>query len=280
MSFAVGWSHLLLAAVVWIWISRRPKLGDRRLFRFFGAAAVVLCILTLQDALWFWRQAPLLQNVQLPWRLLGPVTICMALVIAQLGRLLSQAPRWRTLGIAGAMALLIVPNLSHLHSKQLVDVDLAFWTPQQLSMRGFETTTMAEATPRWMVGLPQYTPVAATVLSGDAEIRRPGRSPFSWSSPVIGKVPSTIEMTTAWFPGWEARVDGRPVPAGPGTPSGLITFQVPAGEHLVEVQYGRTAPEKIAAGISIAALILAIVVAWYAFRGSAGPDRGSACTPN
>src|SRR6185369_10156666 len=187
MSFAVGWSHLLLAAVVWIWISRRPKLGDRRLFRFFGAAAVVLCILTLQDALWFWRQAPLLQNVQLPWRLLGPVTICMALVIAQLGQLLYQAPRWRTLGIAGAMTLLIVPNLSHLHSKQLVDVDLAFWTPQQLSMRGFETTTMAEATPRWMVGLPQYTPVAATVLSGDAEIRRPGRSPFSWSSPVIGK---------------------------------------------------------------------------------------------
>ena len=280
MSFAVGWSHLLLAAVVWIWISRRPKLGDRRLFRFFGAAAVVLCILTLQDALWFWQHAPLLHNVQLPWRLLGPVAICMALVIAQLGRLLSQAPRWRALGIAGAMALLIVPNLSHLHSKQLVDVDLAFWTPEQLSMRGFETTTMAEATPRWMVGLPQYTPVAATVLSGDAEIRRPGRSPFSWSSPVSAKVRSTIEMTTAWFPGWEARVDGQPVPAGPGTPSGLITFQVPAGEHLVEVRYGRTAPEKIAAGISIAALILAIALAWAAFTGSAGPDRGSACRPN
>ena len=103
------------------------------------------------------------------------------------------------------MALLIVPNLSHLHSKQSVDVDLTFWTPQQLSMRGFETTTMAEATPRWMTGLPSYTPVAATVLSGDAEIRRPGRAPFSWSSPVTAKVPSTIEMNTAWFPGWEVR---------------------------------------------------------------------------
>ena len=87
--------------VVWIWISRRPKLGDRRLLRFFGAAALVLCILTLQDALWFWEQVPLLQNVQLPWRLLGPVAICMALVIAQLGRLLSRAPRWRALGIGG-----------------------------------------------------------------------------------------------------------------------------------------------------------------------------------
>ena len=200
MSFALGWSHLLLAAIVWIWISRKPGLADRGLFRFFGASAVVLCVLMLQDALWFWQQVPLLQNVQLPWRLLGPVAICIALVIAQLGRLLSHAPRWRNLGMAAALALLIVPNLSHMHPKQLVDVDLTFWTPEQLSLRGFETTTMAEASPRWMTGLPAYTPVAATVLSGDAEIRRPGRTPFDWSSPVIAKVPAPSKSTPPGFP--------------------------------------------------------------------------------
>ena len=158
--------------------AQTPEMGDRRILRFFAAAAVLLCILMLQDALWFWQQVPLLQNVQLPWRLLGPVSICLALVVAQLGRLLSQAPRWRTAGMTAAMAPLIVPNLSHLHSKQLVDVDLTFWTPQQLSLRGFETTSMAEVAPRWMAGLPAYTPVAATVLSGDAEIRPPRPHPI------------------------------------------------------------------------------------------------------
>jgi hypothetical protein len=259
MSFALGWSHVLLALVVWIWIARHPGLCDRRLLRFFGAAAVVLCVLMLQDALWFWEQVPLLQNVQLPWRLLGPVALCMALLIAPLGRLLPLAPCRRAAGMTAAMALLIVPNLSHLHSKQAVDVDLVFWTPEQLSVRGFETTTMAEVTPRWMVGLPAYTPVAATVVSGDAEIRQPSRTPFSWSSPVRAKVSSAIEMNTAWFPGWEVRVDGQPVPAGPGA-SGLITFQVPWGEHIVDVQYARTPVEKAAVGISLAALILALVL--------------------
>jgi hypothetical protein len=258
MSFALGWSHLLLVAVVWIWMTRNPNPVDRRLLRFFGAAAVVLSILMLQDALWFWEQVPLLQNVQLPWRLLGPVAICLAMPIAALGPLLWAMPRQRAVWMAAAMALLIVPNLSHLHSKQLVDVDLSFWTPQQLSLRGFETTTMAEVTPRWMAGLPAYTPVATTVLSGDAEFRRPGRTPFSWSSPVSSKVASTIEMQTAWFPGWEVNVDGLRVPAGPGTPSGLITFQVPPGEHVVDVGYGRTPAEKTAAGVSMAALIVAI----------------------
>jgi Dolichyl-phosphate-mannose-protein mannosyltransferase len=267
MSFALGWSHLVLIVLVWIWISRNPASVRNvpvRLLRFFGIAAVLLCILTLQDALWFWEQVPLLQNVQLPWRLLGPVAICMALLIAPLGPLLSQMPRWRTLGMTAAMALLILPNLSHLHTKQPVDVDLTFWTPQQLSIRGFETTTMGEVTPRWMPGLPSYTPFAATVLSGNAEIRSPGRTPFLWSSLVTAKVASTIEMNTAWFPGWEVRIDRLLVPAGPGTPSGLITFQLPAGEHLVEVQYGRTEAEKVALRISMASLLVALILAGIA----------------
>jgi hypothetical protein len=99
------------------------------------------------------------------------------------------------------------------------------------------------------------------VLSGDAQIARPGRTPFSWSSPVSARVASTIEIETAWFPGWRVRVDGQPVTAGPGESSGLITFQLPAGEHTVNVEYGRTDTEKAAAGISLAALILALALA-------------------
>ena len=275
MSFAIGWSHLLLAAVAGTWLWRKPGLAERRVFGYFGGAAVVLCFLTLEDAAWFWQQVPLLQNVQLPWRLLGPVAVSMALLVAPLGRLLWQAPKWRAAGMAAALALLIVPNLSHLHTRQPVDVDLTFWTPQQLALRGFETTTMGEVSPRWMAGLPAYTPVAATVLAGDAQIGSNRRAPFDWRSPVHSNTASTIEMNTAWFPGWDVRVDGQAVRAGPGSPSGLITFQVPAGEHTVDVRYGRTPVEQAAAGITIAALLLALVLAWSANR-AAGRSRQDA----
>jgi uncharacterized membrane protein len=260
MSFSLGWSHLLLIAAVWIWMSRRPHLADRRLLRFFGISAIVLCVMMLQDALWFWEQVPLLQNVNLPWRLLGPVTICIAMLAAALSSLLPASGRWRTAIITGAMALLIVPNLSHLRPPRIADPDLHFWTPQQLSIRGYESTTMGEVTPRWIAGVPPYIPIAATVLTGDAEILRQERTPFAWTSPVVAKSPSNIEMRTAWFPGWEVRVDGHTIPAGPGTPSGLITIEVPAGEHTVEVRYGRTSTETAAAGLSIAALLAAIAI--------------------
>jgi len=261
MSHALGWSHLLLVVAVWIWIARRPKLGDRRLLRYFGVAGALLCVLTLQDALWFWDHLPLLQNVQFPWRLLGPVAICLAMLVAPLGRLLVSVPRWRTLGMAAAMALLIVPNLSHLRPGKVANVDLTFWTPLRLAVSGFETTTMSEVTPRWMPNLPAYMPMAAKVVSGSAAIRRLDRTPFSWSSPVSAKAASTIEMQTAWFPGWEVRVDGQPVAAGPGASSGLITFQVPEGEHLVEAEYRRTPLETGAAWLSILSLIVALLLA-------------------
>jgi hypothetical protein len=281
MSFALGWSHLLLALAAWIWLSRKARsrdgLDERRLVRFFGLAAAVLCLLMIEDAIWFWQQLPLLQYVLFPWRLLGPVALCLALAIASLGPLLlTLAPCWRTAGMTGAMALLIIPNLSHLHSKQLVDVDLKAWSPLQMAVTGFETTTMGEVTPRWVTRQPAYYGAAARVLSGDAQIARPGRTPFSWSSPVSARVPSTIEIETAWFPGWRVRVDGQPVTAGPGESSGLITFQLPAGEHTVNVEYGRTDTEKAAAGISLAALILALALA-LASRGQV--RHGPAAAP-
>ena len=167
--------------------------------------------------------------------------------------------------MVAAMALLILPNLAHLHAGRVADVDLTFWTPEQLAQRGFETTTMAEVTPRWITGLTPYRPFAVTVLSGDADVASPGRSPFRWTSRVKAQATSTLEMSTAWFPGWDARVDGQSVSAGPGIPSGLITFQVPPGEHTVQVSFGRTGLEKVAVGISITCLLLAI--AFYGIGG-------------
>ncbi len=264
MSFALGWSHLLLAAVAIVWIWRRPEACDRRVVWFAAAACALLCFLMLDDAGWLWARLPLLQNVQLPWRLLAPAALCLALVAAALGRLLEQTRRFRAVGIAAAMVLLIVPNLSHLHAVQTTDVDPAFWTPDQLALRGFETTTMGEVVPRWVPAMPPYMPTAATVVSGDASILRPQRTPFTWSSPVRAITASTIAMSTAWFPGWEVRVDGRPIPAGPGS-GGMITFALPPGDHSLDVRYGRTAAENAAAGISLLSLILTLGVAGARF---------------
>src|SRR5205807_7655480 len=39
MSFALGWSSILIAVAAWIWSTRHPKPMHRALMRFFAAAA-------------------------------------------------------------------------------------------------------------------------------------------------------------------------------------------------------------------------------------------------
>jgi hypothetical protein len=67
-------------------------------------------------------------------------------------------------------------------------------------------------------------------------------------------------------PGWQARVDGRPVPVYPAN-GGLQAVPVPAGTHRLELQY---LPTSVVAGsaISVATLLLAALWAVWATRGS------------
>ena len=169
------------------------------------------------------------------------------------------------------MALLIVPNLAHLHPGKTALIDPAFWTPEQLAIRGFETTTMGEINPRWVTTPPDFNPNAATVSSGEAQIRNERRTPFSWAGNVQAKGESALRMSFAYFPGWEVLIDGRPGAAEPSTPNGLINVTVPAGDHRVEVFWTRSTPRWIGEGISLASLaILAMVVLLRRGRGLAG----------
>ncbi len=62
------------------------------------------------------------------------------------------------------------------------------------------------------------------------------------------------------FPGWQVSIDDRPTPLVPSEPYGLITFEVPAGRHRIEVSFGDTPPRTLANAISLAGLVVFSVV--------------------
>ena len=173
------------------------------------------------------------------------------------------------------MALLIVPNLAHMQPKQFDDIDLALWTPQQIASRGVEVTTAAEYTPRWTEEKPAYDPRPIRVASGEAEVQQSERTPVNWSGNVKAATPWTAEFSTAWFPGWEARIDGTPVPTTAARPSGLIRVAVPAGEHQVELAWTRTTTRLVADIVSLASLLaLAFAVRRRQASDQQSPQKG------
>lgn len=262
MSFALGWSHVLLAIVASVWIARRPKLADWRLMRFLAIVASLLCFLMFEDAAWLWKHLPLLPYVELPWRLLGPVALCTAMLVAALGPAIASLRRHRAMAFAAAIALLIIPNLTHLHPGRTAEIDPAFWTPNQLAATGFETTTMGEITPRWMEQVPPFITEPAVVAAGDAQLRDDRREPFRYSAQIAAKSATRIRVSKAWFPGWTLRIDGRPAEAGPSPVTGQVEFSVPAGTHTVELNFGRSPARGLGESIS---LLSVAAMAAYAF---------------
>jgi hypothetical protein len=70
--------------------------------------------------------------------------------------------------------------------------------------------------------------------------------------------PVTVQFYTYDYPGWQVTLDGRPIAYRPEPPFGLITVDVPAGEHTLRLQMGRTLPRTVGgliSGLSLAILI-------------------------
>jgi hypothetical protein len=73
------------------------------------------------------------------------------------------------------------------------------------------------------------------------------------------------------FPCWSVTIDGEPAETELAEPEGTIVVLVPEGEHVVEVRFGGTPARALAWGISLAALLLAVVGAWRLWRAGAAP---------
>ena len=80
---------------------------------------------------------------------------------------------------------------------------------------------------------------------------------------IIITAPSTtvVEASTFYYPGWEARIDGKPVVITPAPGSGTIRFQVPEGRHTVSLDFHNTPVRRWTLIFSLmTALLLAAAV--------------------
>ena len=217
----------------------------------------MLCWMILPAAQPVWDRVRLLQYTAFPWRWLGPITVCIAMLVGSIGPRIARLARWRAVVFAGAMALLIVPNLPHLRPREFVDVDLSFWTPQQIASRGIEAIQpggIQAALDAGPAGGANLRP--AEIVSGNAQIEQTSRTPVSWSGVVTAKTPVTAQLSLAYFPEWRIQVDDMPVQSRPSDNVGLIRFDVPPGTHRVNIAWTRTAVSWIGDAVSLVALLL------------------------
>ncbi len=293
--FSLGWPQLLLAAMSW-WPSPMLQAPYRRARALFTLFFLLLTFLTLPISEPLWAHVPLLSFVQLPWRILGPASLCLA-CLAGLGGLRLAAGR----GYGGllawlAIALFALPWLFPGRFPPPPD-------PAPPDLIRFEaetgflgTTSVGDYLPATVANLPAPASLLSAYEAVAPDTRIPRLDPASlpadarvttateaWLETTVAietPVAFTAQFRRFAFPGWRAWLDGNPVAWRASEPHGLVAVEMPAGAHTLRLAWQETPLRQMANAISLFALGVAVLIGLWPRRPAAlRPVRDASSLP-
>jgi hypothetical protein len=271
------WQALVLAGAtvrLFLW---RGRLRFR--LAVFAGIAVCLLLLQLQASLFLWTAVPLTQYIQFPWRLLGIVAFCIAILAGSLFT-------WRPLtGSAGWLAIFAVAGI-------MLWAGTARLAPQfrpdwgQIAETQISLDGLFDRGRSYFTVFSDFLPSAVKVNTTDLPMpRAPGEAvappmtyvpditvtrdgPARLDLKVHAEQPFTLRLHRFFFPGWQVYADGKTVPTGPSGDLGLVTAGMPAGDYAAAIRFEETPVRRAADIISVVCLAI-----WLAIGIATRPAR-------
>ena len=283
MSFQLGAVPLLLAMVATVAAWWRP-VKERAAILFFASATLLILFFMSPLSAPLWELLPIASLIQFPWRLLALTAVTLAILSGfAISNPESPVPhgagnRNEVRASSLDAPVLILALVALLGS---FPYTLPQYTPIPESAEGpllsiefeLEYTDMRGMT-AWTQEMPSDSPLVEQYLAGDSlvtaeavapdaaieMIRAGGASDELWVRSPGG---TALQFYTYYFPGWRVYVDGERLPEGALRPEGvhgLLTVDIPAGEHHVLVRWGDTPLRLIGKSLALACLLLALVL--------------------
>jgi len=252
-------SFILLFALISILIWRWQQ-TESGLVRAIWVVTLFSLLMTTRLSEPIWRIIPGLYVMQFPFRWLLPASIGMAFLSAAAFSLAMARPGRSRNAYGGAIVLLLALNL----------VVATFSVVRQ--QRG------EQAIPKEVSGLevPEYRPrswnykdsresniEAIAVSSGEASVQAIDASGASQSYAINAVTDSMLGFRTLYFPGWIARLDGKPIKIGPSE-QGHIQILIEAGEHLLTLNFEDTWPRRAGKLISALCVLVTLIILYRA----------------
>jgi len=293
------WVLGLLGALSLFW--RRGHTRPRRLAGlFFLLAAVVLVCLTLPISIPIWERVPLMPFLQFPWRLIGPLVACLA-VLAGIGVAALETAvgerwiNWATAGLISLILLLAMPlTYPSEWPAEFGPTDPWGIIQSELSGRWLGTTSAGDFVPAEVTIVPRANDQVLESYRAGGPVDRVNRAtlpagttvtlvderPLAWTFSIDGDAPFVFRLFHFYFPGWTAILDGASVPIQPAKPDGFITLEIPPGRHQLEIAFQDTPARKAAWVISGIALLLCLLVARPQFPSPQSPISSPRAIPH
>jgi 6-pyruvoyl-tetrahydropterin synthase related domain len=217
------------------------------LFAFFF---ILVLFLMTSWAGFIWNRVTILQNFQFPWRFL---TVSV-LVSSMLGSVWMSKVKQPYVGVLCLIVLVssVIISQHMWHAKSYIVRSEEYYSGIYNS-----TTDTGESSPIWSIRFMEHRPNApAEVISGSAIITNTKRTSTRHEYTIAATASSRIVENTLYFPGWRILVDGASTDIQFQDPAyrGLMTYQVPTGDHGVVVEFVDTKLRVFSNWVTIAGL--------------------------
>ncbi len=265
---------------------RKKGYSQRTHILFFALVLVASVAMMLPQSVALWDRLPPLAYLQFPFRWLGPASFAVAVLAGASVSALSHSgsltsPRF--LVSAALLTLLVLAALPMLypgyqHSLP-ANPSLAEMMDMERQMGAVGTTATGEYLPIWVKWIPPDSLLEPMYRAG-LPLKRLDTSTWPEGStvleekytPIAGQL--TVQPTKMlrvffdihYFPGWRAYIDGEEVPIEPTQGQGRISFIVPAGEHVIRLQFEELPLRMAADAISVISLLVLLAIVVYPVR--------------
>ncbi len=247
-TFGLGLLIATLGSVVYLFT--RKAFIYRKEFIYFLAIFVVSLLFTISVSKFIWDHIPQIRYLQSPWRFLSISIVCAIFIC---GLALSQIKKfWIQIIIVGLVLMYaIILQNSYLRPYTYNDI------PEYKAEGVCSTTTWEnEYLPKWVkqcipkeLANKTYPIFQTTSTISETSVKKNGRE---IDLQTIGK--GRISVVKYYFPNWHLFIDGKKSTIYPSTKYGLITFDVPEGNHQVQLVILSTPAQKIGNGLSLIGL--------------------------
>jgi hypothetical protein len=262
MSLQLGLVAVTLALVATV-LALRRRASERGTVLFFLGLTLGIILAMLPLALPLWRLLPVAALVQFPWRLLALTSFTLSLLAGAVVQGVEGESGHDSDTNPGLYVLLLVvilasfgytlPEYTELSPRletPAAPLDFELAHPDMVSMVAY-TQEQPRSTPlvaQYLAGEPL---VKAHALTEGATVEMVRHGGGSEEIVVRSSQEATIQFYTYYFPGWRGYVDGQEVPIRPEEPYGLVSLDVPAGEHQVKIRFGDTPIRVVGKVISL-----------------------------
>jgi hypothetical protein len=288
--------------------------GVRSLSAFALALTILAIFMTTNAALPVWIPlAPILANLQYPWRFLTLAAVGFAISLGALPGLLKPAavsasratrtssgvPRlieaWRGRSPRLVEAVLLAALMSGLLLQPLLTIPaqpLPFsaadaWAPDRMWREDADAgqvgaTWTGEFMPltvpeqRWALGRPAERAADGPAITPRPQVRLARLGYDQVELEIQTTAPLNVRLHQFHLPAWQATLDGQPLATRPTGELGLVTADLPAGNSHLAFRFGPTAAWLIGGALAVIAALAWAGLAWRGRSQARGPAWAAA----